>query len=275
MLTRARKPRTVMESVQDLPDGAALVEQPAVDEAHELGLRLVDHEVAADPLLRGDVAIAGGGTAEGGVTVACLLPFAAAEPLAQDSALLFGDGALDLQQQLVVGILADRPLNKNGLAARTTQLVEDEHLIGVFARQPVRGQDGDHVAFARAGGVAQPVEPRSIQIRAAVALVAKEVLRLDPVALLLAPAGQLGELALNRLVTLLVQSRDARIDGGRHAHPLLRSGVGALRHEVALDRSQHSGGRSRRGLACLSRQVAARRAARRRPGRGARARRGP
>jgi hypothetical protein len=83
---------------------------------------------------------------------------AAAEALAQDGALILGDGALDLQQELVVGVVGDGPLDEDDRAAGAAQFFEDEHLVGVLARESVGGEDGDQLELPRARRVTQRVE---------------------------------------------------------------------------------------------------------------------
>jgi hypothetical protein len=88
------------------------------------------------------------------VAVARLLQLAAAEALAEDGALVFGDGALDLQQELVVRVVRDRVLQEHHLGAGAAELLQEQDLVGVLARQPVGGQHGDDPDGAVAHGVA-------------------------------------------------------------------------------------------------------------------------
>src|SRR5262249_39950625 len=85
-------------AVEDLADGHVLVDQPAVEHADDLGLGLVDQQVAGNAVALGDVAVAVGDLAGGPLPGAGLLELAAAEALAQlaqDGALVLGDGALN------------------------------------------------------------------------------------------------------------------------------------------------------------------------------------
>ncbi len=133
------------------------------------------------------------------MAVARLLQLAAAEPLAEDGALILGDGALDLQQELVVGVVRDRVLQEHHLGACATELLEQQHLIGVLARQAVWGQHDERAH----GTVAQRVETGPIEPAAAVALVAEDVFVAHRMALRGGPGSQGGKLAVDRLLAFL------------------------------------------------------------------------
>ena len=115
------------------------------------------------------------------------LELAAAETLAQQRALLFGNRALDLKQELVAGIVGDGVVEERHLAAGAAELLQDQRLIGIFAREPVRAEHRDNVNLGVADGVAQGVEPGAVEPGAAVALVAEGMLCLERVAGLLRP----------------------------------------------------------------------------------------
>src|SRR5262249_51999085 len=108
----ARPPRAGRQAPEDLADGQVLVDEPAVEQADGLGLGLVDQQVAGDAVAPGDVAVAVGDLAGGPLPGAGLLELAAAEALAQDGALVLGDGALDLEQQLLLGVIGDGALDE-------------------------------------------------------------------------------------------------------------------------------------------------------------------
>jgi hypothetical protein len=60
-------------------------------------------------------------------------------------ALVFGDGPSDLQQQLIVRILAHRSLDKLDQAAVFFQFLDQEHLMDILAGQAVWGRDQDPI----------------------------------------------------------------------------------------------------------------------------------
>src|SRR5262249_45296870 len=133
----ARPPRAGRQALADLADGQVLVDQPAVEQADDLGLGLVDQQVAGGAVALGDVAVAVGDLAGGPLPGAGLLELAAAEALAQDGTLVRGDGALDLEQELVVGVVGDGALDEGDRAAGLAQFFEEKDLVGVLAGQAV------------------------------------------------------------------------------------------------------------------------------------------
>ncbi len=66
-----------------------------------------------------------------------------AHPLAEQRTLKcrdsFGDSSPDLQQQLVVGILAHGALQELDCTAVLLKFLNEEHLVHIFAGQPIRG----------------------------------------------------------------------------------------------------------------------------------------
>jgi hypothetical protein len=67
---------------------------------------------------------------------------AAPHPLSNQGALVLGHRAADLEHQLVVRIIAHRPIEELDSAARPLQFGEDHHLMDVVAGQPIgRGQE--------------------------------------------------------------------------------------------------------------------------------------
>ena len=170
-LAAPRPRRPVGEPLEDLADGRPLVDQPAVERPDHLGLGLVDLQVGRDAVAGRDVAIAIGGLPGDPVAGAGLLELAAAESLAEHGPLVLGDGPLDLEQELVVGVVGDRPVDELDLAAGPAEFLQQEDLVGIAAGQPVGAVDRDDVELALAGGVAEAVEGRAIEPRAGVALV--------------------------------------------------------------------------------------------------------
>ena len=140
---RARVVRPGVQPLEHLSDGHLLIDEPAVEHAHQLRLGVVDDEMAGDGIVARHVAIAVRGAATEVVPITRLLQLAAAETLAQHGALVFGDGALDLQQQLVTRVIRDWTLQERHLAAGTAELLEQQDLIGVAPRQTIRAQHSD------------------------------------------------------------------------------------------------------------------------------------
>ena len=104
------------------------------------------------------------------------MPLAAPAALQDLGPLVLGHHALDLQQQVVLRREADRPVEEDDLDPGAAELVDQQHLVGVAARQPVGRVDVDAIERARGDRVAQPLEGRADQRGAAVALVDEAVL---------------------------------------------------------------------------------------------------
>ncbi len=120
---RARQPGSSIQALEDLADGRLLIDQPAVEHAHQFGLGLIHDEVPGHGVMPRHVAVSVGGTASEVVAIARPLQLATAEALAEDGALVFGDGALDLEQELVVGVVRDRVLQEQHLGAGAAELL--------------------------------------------------------------------------------------------------------------------------------------------------------
>ena len=196
--------------------GQVLVRHPRVQPAHHLGLGVIDDQVARHGVASRHVAVAVGRLGAEQVAVAGLLELAAAEALGEHRALVLGDGALDLQQQLVARVLGDGTVEEGDLDAGAAELLEQQHLVGVAARQAVGREHRDDLDRGVARRVAQAVEARAIEPRAAVAVVAEDVRLGQRVAFGLRPAPQARELAVDGLLAFLALGRHSRVDRGTH-----------------------------------------------------------
>lgn len=85
-------------------------------------------------------------------------------------ALVLGDHALDLQEQVVLGRAADGAVEERHSDAGVAEIL-DEHLVGVASRQAVGGEHVDQVHLARRDRVAQRLQHRARQCRPAAVLV--------------------------------------------------------------------------------------------------------
>jgi len=70
-----------------------------------------------------------------------LLQAASSHAISNQVALVFGHRSADLQHELVVGILAHRPLEKLDVAAAFFQFLDQEHLIDLLAGESAWGRD--------------------------------------------------------------------------------------------------------------------------------------
>ena len=97
---------------------------------------------------------------------------AAAVAIGDLRTLAFSDHALHLHQQRETRILAEcRAFEEAHGDAEARKLLEDQHLAGVGAREPIGTQAEHTVQDPGLGGVAQAIERRAVKPRAGVAIV--------------------------------------------------------------------------------------------------------
>ena len=97
-------------------------------------------------------------------------------PLGNERALVLGHRPTDLQKQLVVGVLAHRTVEELDVAAVFLEFFEQKHLMHIVASETVRVGHQDDIELGSYGVVTQPVEAGPTQGRAAIAVIAEEVL---------------------------------------------------------------------------------------------------
>jgi hypothetical protein len=90
-------------------------------------------------------------------------------------ALVLGHRPADLQQQLVVRVIAHRPVQELHPAAVTGQLLDQQHLMDIVTGQPVRRGHQHDVKIGQRRVIAQPVQSRPAQNGAATAVVAVDM----------------------------------------------------------------------------------------------------
>ena len=91
---------------------------------------------------------------------------AAPVPLGQLRLLVLGEDALELDQQLVLGAVAARPLDELHPHPGPGELLQQQRLVGELAGQPVRGIHQHHVHAALGDQVPQRLQGRADQRRA-------------------------------------------------------------------------------------------------------------
>src|SRR3954453_6485114 len=216
MPARARVRGPEVQPLEDLADGRPSIDQPAVERPDKIRIGRVNLEPSTGTIAAGNVAVAVGCAAADEVAGLRLLQLAAAEALAQERALVLGDSALDLQEELVAGIVGNAVVEKRHLAAGAAKLFQDQHLIGVSTGQPIRAEHRDDVDLGIADGVAQRVESGPVEPCAAVTLVLEDMRGLELMPGLSRPGAQGRELAVDRLLALLALGGDPCIGGGAH-----------------------------------------------------------
>ena len=154
-------------------------------------------------------------------------------------ALVLGDHPLELAQQLVLwrraplGLLREAHLHADAL-----ELFEQQHLVGVAAREPIRRVAQQHLERALRGAVAQPLKRRARQRRAGEPLVLEHEILGDQQPALGGELTQPDGLALDRLVLALALGGHPRVDRRHPARPSVR-----LRDLVAHRPSARCGSR--------------------------------
>jgi hypothetical protein len=183
--------------------------------------------------------------------------------LGNQGALVLGHRATDLQQQMIVRVVAHRPVKELGGATGLRPLLHEHHLVHVITREAVGGSDQHAVDLATLYGIAQAVQPRSRQHGAAIAVVAKHMGRIDDPAIGgtgVHRGGQPLELLLNGLVVDLMAGRDTAVD--RYAHDTPPAGSGTPAHRAApVGSSPTAEGAGRPGPIAAGRLVSARQCA--------------
>jgi hypothetical protein len=84
------------------------------------------------------------------------MPPSAPAALQDLGALVLGDHALDLEQEVVLGAGADGAVREDDLGAGLAELLDEENLIGVPPGQTIRRKDVDLIEHAGRHGIAQP-----------------------------------------------------------------------------------------------------------------------
>src|SRR5262249_43738174 len=132
-----------LQAAADFADRAALQTDPGEELLHHPRVFLVDLVAGtAAALMFADVAVAVGRAAQdvdrpGPRRV----PLAAAAAFEDLGTLVLGHHALDLEQQILFGGLADGPVQEDDLDAGALPLVQEQDLQGVVACQAVRRMD--------------------------------------------------------------------------------------------------------------------------------------
>jgi hypothetical protein len=140
-------------------------------------------------------------------------------PLGDQRPLVLRDRPADLQQQLVVRVSAHRPVQELHPAAVPGKFLEQQHLVHVVARQPVRRGHQDHIKIGQCRMIAQPVQPRPAKAGAAIPVIPVDVLVIQLPA---APGNRRAQpvkLLLDSLRLRLAGRRDPGIHRDTHQPP--------------------------------------------------------
>src|SRR3954452_14168790 len=213
---RSRHPRAGIQAFRALANGEPLLKHPGIELTDHGCLRLVDDQVCGHDAAARLVAIAVGDLRTEDIAVARFLQLATPEPLSEHGALILRDGALDLQQKLVIWVVRNRVVQKDDLAAGAAELLHEQDLVGILPREPVGADHGHHVNGSVADSVSERVQRGTVQARPAVALITEHMSLGERVPLVVGPVPQGRDLTANGLLSLLALCRDAGIDRSTH-----------------------------------------------------------
>jgi hypothetical protein len=154
---------------------------PRKDPTYDLGLIFDDLEAGRSATLSAaDVAIAEG---RGGQCTDCArarsMQTTPPNPLQYLAALVLGDDALNLQQQIVLRRVADRAVEEYDPRPAAVKLLDQQDLMGVLACQPVWRQHIDALDIAGGHRVAQLLQRQPLKIAAAATIIHVAVMRLE------------------------------------------------------------------------------------------------
>jgi hypothetical protein len=96
--------------------------------------------------------------------------------LGNERALVLGDGAPDLKHQLLVRVVADRPVEELYATACSFELFEQNHLMDVVTGKPIWCREEHQLEGGLGRLVTQMIEARSLELGTTIAIVTEDVL---------------------------------------------------------------------------------------------------
>ncbi len=224
-----------LQASADLTDRASLLAHPLEDLPHDP--RLFGHDLIARlpaALVLTDVTVAVGRAGEDVDRAAARGVLLAPAATLQDlGALVLGDHALDLEEQVLLGAAADGVAHEDDLDAAPGEFLQDEHLIGILARESIRVEHVEAVDDPGGGLVPEPLQARAHQDTPAVAVVDEAQLGVAFQAVALDAPDHRLQLTVDRVLLGLLFPGDAGIE--RHAEVVVGHGWSSspgLRSEI-------------------------------------------
>ena len=208
----------------DVRDRLATLGVAVEDLTHDLRLALVDLVEGVHMLGLPDIPVAIGSAGHHRVrTAASAVRLPAAGALTDLRPLVLGDHSLELAQQLVLGRAAPLGLLREAdLHAHARELLQQQHLVGVTAREPVGRVAEQNLERSLRRAVAQPLQRRALQARPREPLVLEHEVLGDEQPALRGELTQPDGLACDRLVLALTLRGHSRVDRRHPAHPVRR-----------------------------------------------------
>ena len=209
------------QPARELADRDAAVDIAVEHIAHDLRLGFVDLPEALHVIGLLDVPVAVGrarhhrlGAAPGAVQ----LPAAGA--LGDLRALILGDHPLELAQQLILrGAAPLGLLGEHDLHPGAGELLEQQHLVGIAAREPIGRVAQQHLERSLRGAIAQPLQRRALKHRAGEPFILEDQILRDEQPAVGRQLTQPDGLAPDRLVLALTLGGHPRVDRRHPARP--------------------------------------------------------
>jgi len=79
---------------------------------------------------------------------------AATHPVGNEGPFIFSHRAADVEQQLIMGVVTHGTLHKLHLAAVLGQFFEEDHLMDIVTRSPIRGGEQKPLERTQGGAIA-------------------------------------------------------------------------------------------------------------------------
>jgi hypothetical protein len=125
---------------------------------------------------------------------------AAARAIGNQRPFILDHRAPNLEQQLVIGILADRVLQNDHGTPQLRQFLQEEHVMDKAPRQPIRGRHQDSLELPTLGGITQAIQGWTVDAGTAVALIPVYLACLERPALHLGPGLEAFDLVRHGLI---------------------------------------------------------------------------
>jgi hypothetical protein len=122
---------------------------------------------------------------------------------------------------LILGIVGDRAVEEDDLAAGLAELLQEQDLVGVLAGQPVGVEDGDDVEAPASCGVPESVKAGPVEAGAGVTLVGVDAVIGEVMSVRRRPGSEDVNLAVDRLLAFLSPGGHPGIDRRTHRSPPL------------------------------------------------------
>ncbi|HUQ11044.1 MAG TPA: hypothetical protein VM146_12075 [Steroidobacteraceae bacterium] len=231
----SQTPRTsaahALQTSAHLAHAKSIQTNPRKDATHDVGLFLDDLEAGQSAtLIAADVAISerrarqrADRTRAGGMQATT------PNPLENLGALVLGDDALNLQQEIILRRVADRAVQEYHLGPGATKLLNQQDLMGVASCQPVGREQIDALDMRAGHRIAQLLQCRTLKVRAAAPIIHVAVIRLKLQAISGDALLQHRDLTVNRAIARLRLARYTRVKCHRavlaHGSPLRRFAI--------------------------------------------------